>query len=137
MSQAFYREKLWAKVGFSTLEDWLVRSWEGNFLPRSGDNLLASLDTWYRSDISNNPLYNGDLNRALKAITARSIIMPSSTDLYFTTHDSEVETAGMPNAEFRPINSIWGHRAGNPTMNPADETVLHQAVRDLLGDVTT
>ena len=137
MSQAFYREKLWAKVGFSTLEDWLVRSWEGNFLPRSGDNLLASLDTWYRSDISNNPLYNGDLNRALKAITARSIIMPSSTDLYFTTHDSEVETTGMPNAEFRPINSIWGHRAGNPTMNPADETVLHQAVRDLLGDVTT
>jgi homoserine O-acetyltransferase len=132
MSQAFYREKLWAKVGYSSLEDWLVRSWEGNFLRRSGDNLLASLDTWYRSDISDNPLYKGDLNRALKAISARSIIMPSSTDLYFTAHDSEFETAGMTNAEFRPINSIWGHRAGNPTLDPADEAVLRQAVRDLL-----
>ena len=60
------------------------------------------------------------------------MIMPSRTDLYFTPEDSELETAMMPNAEFRPIESIWGHRAGNPTMNPADEKVLQKAVTDLL-----
>ena len=38
----------------------------------------------------------------------------------------------MPNAEFRPIDSIWGHRAGNPVLNPADEAQLQAAVRDLL-----
>ena len=134
MSQAFYREKLWAGVGFSTLEDWMVRSWEANFLRRSGDDLLASLDVWYRSDISDNPIFQGDLEQALQAITARGIIMPSSTDLYFTAEDSAAETAVMPNAEFRPINSNWGHRAGNPTLNPADKAVLRQAVKDLLDD---
>ena len=134
MSQAFYREKAWADVGFSSLEDWLVRGWEGNFLRRNADDLVGSIDTWMRADISDNPLYNGDLNKALGAITARSIIMPSSTDLYFTTHDSAVETAEMPNGELREIESIWGHRAGNPLLNPADEAVIRQAVNDLLND---
>jgi homoserine O-acetyltransferase/O-succinyltransferase len=132
MSQAFYREKLYEKVGYTSLEDFLVRSWEANFLRRDPHDLLASLSTWMASDISDNTIYNGDLTRALGSITARSIIMPSRTDLYFTPEDSEIETAMMTNAEFRPIESIWGHRAGNPAMNPADEKVLQQAVSDLL-----
>ena len=114
MSQAFYRERLWAPIGFASLEDYLVRAWEGNFLRRSGEDLVSMIDTWYHSDISDNTLYSGDLTRALGAITARSIIMPSTTDLYFTLADSEAETRLMPNAELRPIQSIWGHRAGNP-----------------------
>jgi homoserine O-acetyltransferase len=78
-------------------------------------------------------IYDGDLAQALGAITARSVIMPSRTDLYFTPEDSEIETAQMPNASYRPIESIWGHRAGNPTFNPADEAALREAVADLLG----
>ena len=57
--------------------------------------------------------------------------MPSRTDLYFTPEDSEAETAKMPNAEFRPIESIWGHRAGNPSLNPEDMRFLRKAVDDL------
>ena len=133
MSQAFYREKLYETVGFASLEDFLVRSWEANFLRRDAHDLLASLETWMASDISDNAIHRGDLDRALGAITARSIIMPSRTDLYFTPEDSALETAKMPDAEFRPIESIWGHRAGNPVLNPADEAVLRQAVADLLG----
>lgn len=133
MSQAFYREKLYEQIGFSSLEDFLVRSWEANFLRRDAHDLLASLSTWLASDISDNTIYNGNLKKALGSISARSIIMPSRTDLYFTPEDSEIETAMMPNAEFRPIESIWGHRAGNPAMNPTDEHFLHQAVADLLG----
>jgi homoserine O-acetyltransferase len=132
MSQAFYREHLYLTMGFSSLEDYLVRAWEANFLRRSGDDLLAMLDTWMQSDISDNAIYNGDLTAALGAITARTIVMPSRTDLYFTPEDSEAETALMPNAEFRPIESIWGHRAGNPTNNKEDEAFLRQAVQDLL-----
>jgi len=132
MSQAFYREKLYLGAGFSSLEDFLVRSWEANFLRRDAHDLLCSLETWMASDISDNEIYSGDLARALGAITARAIVMPSRTDLYFTPEDSEIETAQMPNAEFRPIESIWGHRAGNPALNPADEAVLRRAVADLL-----
>ena len=132
MSQAFYRERLWEGIGFSSLEDYLVRAWEGNYLRRSGEDLLSMIETWYQSDISDNALYQGDLTKALGAIAARAIIMPSVTDLYFTVEDSEAETRQMPNAEFRPIQSIWGHRAGNPIQNADDERVLRSAVQSLL-----
>ncbi|MGM0586021.1 MAG: alpha/beta fold hydrolase [Pseudomonadota bacterium] len=132
MSQAFYREELWREAGYSSLEDWLIRAWEGNFLRRDPADLLSMIETWRRSDISDNDRYNGDLDAALAAITAPSIIMPGKTDLYFTPEDSAAQTAKMPNAELRPIDSLWGHRAGNPTFTPADEAVLRQAVADLL-----
>jgi homoserine O-acetyltransferase len=134
MSQAFYRERLWEGIGFSSLEDYLVRAWEGNYLRRNGEDLLSMIETWYQSDISDNALYGGDLGKALDAIKARSIIMPSTTDLYFTAEDSEAETRQMPNAEFRPIRSIWGHRAGNPVQNPEDEAALRTAVQALLSN---
>jgi len=132
MSQAFYRERLYERAGFASLEDFLIRAWEGNFLRRNPHDLLASIDTWTASDISDNELFQGDLAKALGAITARSIIMPSVTDLYFTADDSRAETALMQNAEFRPIASIWGHRAGNPNLNPEDEATVRKAVNDLL-----
>ena len=132
MSQSFYRERLWEGMGFTSLEDYLVRAWEGNFLRRPAEDLLSMIDTWYQSDISDNEIYKGDLAKALGSITARSIIMPSTTDLYFTEADSAAETRQMPNAELRPIKSIWGHRAGNPIQNGADQAVLRQAVLDLL-----
>jgi homoserine O-acetyltransferase len=134
MSQAFYREELWSKIGFASLEDYLVRAWEGNFLRRNAEDLLSMIDTWYQSDISDNSIFGGDLAKALAAIQARAIVMPSTTDLYFTVADSAAETKLMPRAELRPIESIWGHRAGNPIQEPADEAVLRRAVRELLGD---
>ena len=30
LSQAFYREEIWRKIGFSSLEDFLIESWEAN-----------------------------------------------------------------------------------------------------------
>jgi homoserine O-acetyltransferase/O-succinyltransferase len=132
MSQAFYREKLWATIGYTSLEDYLVRAWEGNYLRRAAEDLLSMIETWYQSDVSDNPIYSGNLEAALGAIKARAIIMPSTTDLYFTLADGEAEARLMPNAELRPIESIWGHRAGNPMQCPEDEAVLRRAVQDLL-----
>jgi homoserine O-acetyltransferase len=132
MSQAFYREKLWASIGFISLEDYLVRAWEGNYLRRAAEDLLSMIETWYQSDISDNPIYGGNLEAALGAIRARVIVMPSTTDLYFTLADGEAETRLMPRAELRPIESIWGHRAGNPVQCAEDEAVLRRAVLDLL-----
>jgi len=132
LSQTFYRKELWSEIGYASLEDFLIRAWEGNFMRRDAADLLSMIDTWSVSDISANDLYNGDLAKALAAISARAIIMPSTTDLYFTVTDSEIETAQMRNAECRPIVSDWGHRAGNPMQSPADEAVLRQAVKELL-----
>lgn len=132
MSQAFYREELWRSMGFTSLEDYLVGAWEGNFLRRDANNLLAMLWTWQHADISANPLYGGNLARALAGIRAKALVLPGETDLYFTVEDNIREVRQMPHAELRPIPSIWGHRAGNPTHNPVDLQFIDGALRDLL-----
>ena len=106
LSQAFYREEVWRTIGFSSLEDFLIGSWEANFRRRDANDLLAMLWTWQHADVSANELYGGDLDRALGAITADAIVMPCETDLYFTVEDSRGEVARMPKAELRPIPSI-------------------------------
>ncbi len=132
LSQAFYREEEWRKLGFSSLEDFLVGSWEANFRRRDANDLLGMLWMWQHADISANELYGGDLGKALAAITADALVMPCETDLYFTVEDNRREVAQMPRAELRPIPSIWGHRAGNPAQNPADAKFIDDAVRELL-----
>ncbi len=132
LSQAFYREEVWRTLGYSSLEDFLVAGWEANFLRRDANDLLAMLWTWQHADISANDLYKGDLDRALGSITARALVMPCETDLYFTVEDNAREVRRMPNAELRPIPSIWGHRAGNPVQNLRDQAFLNTAIKELL-----
>ncbi|RXT54213.1 alpha/beta fold hydrolase [Bradyrhizobium betae] len=133
LSQSFYREQLDAKaLGFSSLEDFLVGFWEGIILPRDANNLLAMLWTWQNGDISDNEIYKGDFKAALRAIKAKTYIMPSKTDLYFTPEDSEIEAANMPNAKFIPIPSVWGHFAGGPGLNPEDGAFLDSKLKELL-----
>jgi homoserine O-acetyltransferase len=132
-SQAFYRHELDLRtLGYSSLEDFLVSFWEGFFLPKDANNLLTMLWTWQNGDISDNPLYKGDLKKALGAIKAKAYVMPGSTDLYFPPEDSENEVAHMPNATFVPIKSIWGHFAGGPGTSKEDVAYLDTKLKELL-----
>lgn len=133
LSQAFYREEVYRDIGYASIEDFIERDWEAGFLRRDADNLLAMLGAWQRADISANPLYQGDFVVALGTIRARAFVMPSATDLYFPMEDSRREAALMPNAEFRPIPTIWGHRVNNPMQNPADARFVDDALKELLG----
>ena len=130
-SQAFYRERLYESEGYSSLEDFLVAFWEGFFLPKDVNNLLAMLWTWQHGDVGMTPGFDGDLEAALGSIQARAIVMPGRTDLYFPPEDNEYEVSHMKNAEFRPIPSIWGHFAGGG-MNPADTKFIDDALKELL-----
>jgi homoserine O-acetyltransferase len=89
------------------------------------------LSTWQHADISANARFNGDFALALRAIRARAIVMPCETDLYFRVRDNQLEVAQMPNAELRPIPSIWGHAAGLGT-NPLDNAFIDAALNELL-----
>lgn len=129
MSQEFYRHETWREAGFSSLEDYLVMSWEGNFLKRDAANLLAQLWTWQHANIAQNTRYNGRFDLALQAITAHSLIMPSETDLYFRLEDNRLEVEQMRRAQLLPIPSIWGHRAGAPSVNHEDAAFLTRAIR--------
>jgi homoserine O-acetyltransferase/O-succinyltransferase len=131
-SQAFYRQKLDLSLGFASLEDFLVGFWENLFLSRDAGNLMAMLWTWQNGDISANELYHGDFERALRAISAKAIVMPGQTDLYFPPEDNAYEVAHMPHAEFRPIPSVWGHCAGCMGINPPDGKFIDDALKELL-----
>jgi homoserine O-acetyltransferase/O-succinyltransferase len=130
-SQAFYREELYRPL-YNDLEDYLVRAWEAGYRQRDPHNLLAMLDTWLRCDIGDNAIYQGDYLKALGAIQAKTLVMPGSTDLYFTPADCAAEAALIPGAIYQPIPSIWGHRAGNPYQNPADAEFIRSHLHTLL-----
>ena len=132
-SQAFYREQLdLDRLGYSSLEDFLVAFWEGLFLPRDANNLLAMLWTWQHGDIGANELYGGNFRKALGAIKAKAYVMPGQTDLYFPPEDSAFEVAHMPNAQLILIPSIWGHFAGGPGLNPEDVRFIDGKLKELL-----
>jgi homoserine O-acetyltransferase len=132
LSQTFYRREMWRDQGFASLEDFLVRSWEANFLRRDMHDLLAQLATWQMGDISDNDLYGGDLAKALGSITAKVLLMPSATDLYFQTDDNRAELPLLGNAKLVEIPSVWGHRAGNPRGLPEETAFINAEVTALL-----
>ena len=132
VSQAFYREEVYLRTGYSSLEDYLVEFWEGRRLDSDANDLLAMIWTWQHADISANPLYQGDFHMALGGIRAKAIVMPCRTDLYFPPEDNEIEVGYMPNAELRTIPSIWGHMAGGPKVNAEDTAFIDSALKELL-----
>jgi homoserine O-acetyltransferase/O-succinyltransferase len=131
-SPAFYRAGLFYQLGYDSLDDYLLRGWEAGYRKRDPSNLIAMLDTWLRCDVSDNPIYQGDYPAALGAIQAKTLVMPGTTDLYFTPEDCQAVADLIKSAHYSPIPSIWGHRSGNPYQNPADAAFIRAAIKDLL-----
>ncbi|KAK2740430.1 hypothetical protein FQN55_008886 [Onygenales sp. PD_40] len=116
-SQTFYRHRLYESVlGFKDLEDFMVNFWESFFLTKDPENLIVMMQTWQNGDISKQEPFNGDFEAALRAIKARTLILPAKTDLYFPPEDSEYEAAHLQPGigELDIFPSVWGHWAGGP-----------------------
>lgn len=131
LSQAFYREELYRAMGFDSLANFVSGVWEKSFMMMDPHNVLAMLWTGQHADISANPIYNGNFDDALKSIKALACIMPGSTDLFCTADDNEYEAKLIPNAMFKPIESIWGHFAGRG-INSADNKFIDDNLKHLL-----
>jgi homoserine O-acetyltransferase len=130
LSQDFYRGHLYeTALGAPDLTTFLRTAWEEQFAAHRAANLYAQALTWQEADISANERYGGDLARALGAINARVLLMPSATDLYFRVADNEADLPCLRAAELAVIPSIWGHRAGSPADIPADLDFLTSRVR--------
>jgi homoserine O-acetyltransferase len=133
LSQAWYRAELFRELGYSSLEDFLVRYWEALYLERDANNVLSMIDTWKHADLSANGVYERDYDAAMRAITARTVLMPGRTDLYFPPEDSELECALLSDARLAPIPSIWGHYAGAGRV-PEDLEFMDRELASLLAD---
>jgi homoserine O-acetyltransferase len=133
LSQPFYRDRLWTQLGYSSVEDWMVGNWEGNFLRRDAMDLLAHVHTWQHFSIAQDPAHGGDFERALRAIECPVLLMPGRTDLYFRWQDNADELPFLEHGTLEPIESDWGHRAGNPVHRGADWAFLRDRVRAFAG----
>jgi homoserine acetyltransferase len=67
----------------------------------------------------------------LGAITARTLLMPCKTDLYFRTADNAAELAHLKNGDLVEIPSYWGHMSG-AGQNEADTLFIDAHLRELL-----
>jgi homoserine O-acetyltransferase len=131
-SQDFFREELFKKLGFKTVEE-LLQDWENDHVKNwDANNLLAKLKTWQTADISSGPIYNNDFKKALNSIKARTILMPCNQDLYFRTKDNEIEANHIPNVSLRPYDSPFGHCVANPGNDKGFELELDKNINELL-----
>ena len=131
-SQDFYREELYKKLGFKSVED-LLKDWENDHVENwDANNLLAKIHTWQVADISAGPTYNNNFEKALSSIQAQTILMPCNQDLYFRTKDNEIEANYIPNVSLRPCNSPFGHCVANPGNDKNFEIELDKNINELL-----
>lgn len=95
------------------------------------NDLVAMLRTGIIGDISMNPKYNGNFEKALRSITARALVVPRSTDLFFPPEDNAYEVEYMLNAVFHPIESKWGHCFGIG-QNEQDSIQIDKLIKQFL-----
>jgi homoserine O-acetyltransferase len=124
-STEFFQASRHQALGFSSMDDFIVNFMNAYFSVMDPNDLLCMAWKWQRGDVSR--LTNGDLRAALGRITAKTFVMPMSSDMFFPPADCQAEWRLIPDAEFRPIQTIDGHLA----LFGADADVLRQLDKHL------
>ena len=109
LSNDFWTDEHWRALGFSSPEDFRTGFLEGYFAPMDAGDLVCQADKWRHGDVSRHT--GGDLAAALGRITARTFVMPISTDLFFPVVDCAAEQALIAGSELRVIEDVHGHAA--------------------------
>ena len=121
-SQPFFR-------GISEpVEQHVEQQWLPAYRRHDPRDLIAMLDTWLAHDVAPGT----DLTAALAGIAARTAVVACNRDLYFTVDDMAADAAAIPGAELHVLDSLLGHRAGNPHSSPPEQQQLRRIVEQLL-----
>jgi homoserine O-acetyltransferase/O-succinyltransferase len=108
-STEFFQQGRHKAIGFANMDEFINNFMVGYFAPMDPNALLTMAWKWQRGDVSRHT--GGDLRAALGRIKAKTFVMPMSTDMFFPPADCQAEWRLIPNAEFRPIETIDGHLA--------------------------
>lgn len=130
-SEELFREGRYEELGFPTIEA-LFENWESDHLRFDARDLMSMLETWRFADIGANDKYGGNTELALKSIQARTILVPCSSDRYFSAGDNQREARWIQNCEVRVLNSCFGHCALSPGRVARDMEFLNRCLEDLL-----
>ncbi|KAI0049897.1 homoserine acetyltransferase [Auriscalpium vulgare] len=128
-SQTWYRNQQHLYDGkYPDLNGFLREEWEAGFLEAwDANDMVVLINTWQAGDVSR-VRHGGDLAACLSSITAKGLIMPCKTDLYFPPEDSEIEVSFMKNtAHLVVVDSVWGHMAGGGA-NAEDDKFIKDTV---------
>ncbi len=123
----FYRDELWKQLGFSSLEDFISRFWEAFWLPQDPNDLIVQARKARAAD----PSQGGDLDAALKSITAKVAVIAFTVDPMFPPDEGKVDAARIPGATFLEVPSIFGHLA-TFQLSQQDVQAVNAALADLL-----
>ena len=135
-SQAFYREGSTASSATRDLEDYLGARLGGRATAAAiRATCSRCCAPGWRATFRTIRGTGAISTRRSGSIRARTLVMPSATDLYFTPEDCAADAAAHSAARgCSRIPSIWGHRAGNPYQNPEDARFIRDAIDELLAD---
>ena len=124
-SQAFFREGLYRALGFESVEQ-LLDFWVEDHLQQDANNLLLQLRTWQTGDV-----IGAAEDAAVKPLSCPAILMPSSSDLYFTATDACRDASDL-GIDCEVLESDFGHIAGGPGRLPAETGTIYRAAKNLL-----
>lgn len=131
-SQEWWRRELWRTTTPPAHSEpealaTIIKDFEG----ADANDYILQARTWERHDVGATKGFDGNVERALRAITVPVLYMPSATDLYFPLADAEYERQFIRNVQFAPIPSLWGHPAG-AGVDSADAAFLYSHIRRFL-----
>lgn len=123
-SAEFFRDGLYRQLGFDSMES-LLRNWEQSHQNWDANDLLAMLKTWQGGHVS---------FEEIGKVSAKTIVMPGSTDQYFTAEEAGLEFEQLPVGigEWLPLESPYGHCAGAPGRFVKESEQIEAAMRELL-----
>ncbi|MCU7729556.1 alpha/beta fold hydrolase [Actinoplanes sp. KI2] len=125
----FYREgeEAWKGLGFSSMEDFIIRFWEAFWLPHDPNDIIAQARKARAAD----PSGGGDLTEALGSIKARTVVVAFTGDPMFPPAECARDAERIPGALYREVVSNFGHLA-TFALSEADVKTVDGILRDLL-----
>jgi homoserine O-acetyltransferase/O-succinyltransferase len=128
-SPEMFKREMWRGLGFSSLDDFLLNFLDATFLPMDPNNLLHMAWKWQHGDVSR--LTGGNLAEALGQVTAKTFVMPISSDMFFTVADCAAEQKLIAGSQLRVLETVWGH-LGLFGMDPGYLKQVDKALLELL-----
>lgn len=133
-SEAFFSEGIFRELGYQSPSEVLADWGYEHQQDYDAQDLMATLMMWRSADLGRG---RGGLASALGSLTARTILMPSETDSYFTVAENQQEVSWLPHGELRIMETPLGHMAGRPGIRAQEQDDVDAAMRELLEPETT
>lgn len=104
----FYKQQ-WQRLGFDSQQACMENFWEAWFKPMDPNALLTMARKWQTGDSA--VIANGNLERALQRITAKTYMIAFAQDMFVPPADMAYEQQFIPQSEIKIVPSLMGHFA--------------------------